>query len=259
MSWEGSKATYGSRNKFALSIGINSSTVSNILNGKWKENQRLVSDAKWSEVASAIGYSLAVDDSGKWVTANTVVYRVVTGVLDYAKGQSTCSVVCDEAGIGKSYTVNEYARLHSHVYVIEGDKCPTKSAFVRELARKTGVSGKGSADVVLERAIDAINLVARHQPLIVLDEAGDFKDSVFQCFKRLINGTQYRAGVVLIGANALKRNIDRGVDGDKRAFAEVFSRLRKKYIKMLPTEPRAKGAFFDEGSKEGVECKWCDG
>lgn len=236
------KATYSSRNKYANSIGIHASTVGNIINEKWLGNTQLVSDAKWIEVANAIGFVLK--GKKQLALAETETYIDLTTKMMLCKQESLALAFCDMAGIGKTFTIEQFAAQNANVYVVSGSDVPKKTAFIKELGRVLGLKKKGSYDDLLSRIIEELQSQAINNPLIVIDEAGDLDAASYVPIKRLMNKLEDLCGIFMIGANNFKAEIEKGRRLERKSFSEVFSRLKSNISSITENDVWSKAEFL---------------
>ncbi len=237
---EATTKTYPSRAKQADRLGINKGTLSVVLNKSWLGNSRLLSDKKWIEIANKIGFDLSSD----WGVAETDTFLILSSMFDFCKNHSATAAFCDFAGIGKSFAANTYADRHSHVYVLEGSKAEKKGNFIRSLATIVGVANRGSLDFMLEQSIKELKSNRMNKPLLIFDEAGDFSPGVYKLLKRLYNELEDMCGMIFIGAEDFKINIQKGIRQQKNAFAEVWSRIGGKASSAIDTDITKRVDFY---------------
>lgn len=240
------KKTYDSQNKYATSIQINAATVSNVISRTWKQNPVLVSDKKWQEIANAINFKISEATAAAWITAETELYNHLTAILNFCKLHSETSIFCDEAGIGKTYTCDDFQKNHSHVYIVRGSNTTSKNKFIRDLAAAVGVEVKGKYDEMLEKTMRSLLSHSAHKPLLIIDEAGDLDDKTFLLIKQLYNRLKGKCGMFMTGAGGLRKKMDSGIRLDKNGFDEVADRFGFKESKhgIVPNERTEREEFF---------------
>lgn len=228
-----------SRAKYAISIGITSSDLSNIEHRKWRTNDKLIGVGKWLRIARQVRYEFS--DRQAWATADTLVYHTITAQLEACQSESISSIFCDEAGIGKTYACRQYAETHRNAYYINGGMHKTTWRFIRALAQALGLNADGKAEEVLQDAI--YYLRSLQQPLLIIDEAGDLEHSAYLLIKRLYNELEHTCGFMMLGARGLKQRIDRSIRLRRNGFEEVFSRFGSRYLSIVPEDPRERNEF----------------
>lgn len=232
---------FASQAKYAVSIGINGSDFSNIANSKWKQNDRLLSVEKWLRIARAVRFEF--NPRQRWVTAPTNTYRHITRQLDMCQKESLCAIFCDEAGLGKTHAVREYADNHANAYYINGGAHARKLSLVRGLAQAVGLNAdKGTSEEVLQDVI--MYLKASANPLLIIDEAGDLHNNAYLLLKRLYNELEFVCGIYLVGARGLKKRIDGAIRVRTNGFEEVFSRFGARYSSVLPEDVKGRNEYL---------------
>ncbi len=232
---------FTSQAKYATSVGINGSDFSNIANAKWKQNDRLLSVEKWLRIARTVRFEF--NPRQRWVTAPTSTYRYITGQLASCQQESLCAIFCDEAGLGKTHAVREYADTHASAYYINGGAHPNKLSLVRGLAQAIGINAdKGTTEEVFQDVV--MYLKASTNPLLIIDEAGDLHNNAYMILKRLYNELEFTCGMYLIGARGLKKRIDSAIRVRTNGFEEVFSRFGSRYSKVLPDDVKGRSEYM---------------
>jgi DNA transposition AAA+ family ATPase len=221
---------FSSKGKYAVTIGLTGADMTNIENKKYLDNPQLVGMSKWINIARTLGYQK--NERMKWVAANTVVSNYIAQQLTACQAYSMTAILVDEAGIGKTFTAKEYAKRTPNVIYIDCSVYPKKTDFIRAFATQVGISDDAKLSELMESALYAVSQM--HNPLIILDEAGDLEHTTLLLIKRMYNALEECCGFYLIGADGLKRKIENGIKYQKLGFVEVFSRFGKKFSKILP-------------------------
>lgn len=240
--------TFGSQNKYAISIGINGATVSNVIKNKWIENQVLVSDKKWMEIATTINFKISDKPTEGWQTADTEVYTHISNILTFCKEHSETAIFIDIAGIGKSYTCKDFQTKNSHVFIIKGSKAYTSSRFIKELTKCVGLDIKGRYAEMMDNTIARLLSFTKDKPLLIFDEAGDFDDKTFLLIKQLYNELEDKCGMFMTGAGGLKKKLDSGIRLDKNGFDEVSDRFgyQESIVNLVPDDMTQRAEFLTE-------------
>ena len=232
---------FESRAKYAVSLGITGSDLSNIENAKWKKNDRLLSAQKWIRIAQRVGFEFSPKQ--RWVTAPTMTYRMITKQLEMCRKEGLCAIFCDEAGIGKTHAVREFASQTTNAFYINGGAHPRKLSFIRALAQSVGInSDKQSTEQTLNDTITYLKALAN--PVIIIDEAGDLDNTTYLLLKHIYNELEFVCGMYMIGARGLKKRIDSAIRNRTNGFEEVFSRFGSRYSAVLPIDIKARREFI---------------
>ena len=118
----------------------------------------------------------------------------------------------------------------------------TKTLLVRFIAEEFGINNKGTYHEVYADLVYYLQILEK--PLIILDEAGDLQQAAFNELKALYNKTKGCCGFYMMGADGLKRKIERGRKREEVGYAENFDRYGSRYQKATPDDPKAFEVFF---------------
>jgi hypothetical protein len=217
----------GSDSKYAASLGINNSVYSRLQKG---ETDRVLSDAAWYSIARRLQVEL--NASMTWVTARTPVFEFITTQLEACQSLQMGGMLVDIPDIGKTYTARAYVRTHANAKYIDCSLCKTKQKLVRTISKEFGLGSTGKYSDVFEDLI--YYLKSSDNPLIILDEAGDLQYEAFLELKALWNATERACGWYMMGADGLRRKVERAIDNKKVGYAEIFSRFGSKYNRITP-------------------------
>lgn len=243
-------SSFKSNAKFARSIGITDTDYSNIINLKWVASPQLLSKAKWATVARAIKFQ--ANHRKGWQTAQTKTYRYITKQLEACRDMSVTAMLVDEAGIGKTYTCEDYAnRNRGEVVYMNCSQCPGKVRFVNTLAEKLGINLERTVEDTFQACIYYI-VTFLDKPLLILDEAGDLEQSAILLLKRLYNSTEFQLGIFMCGANGFAKKMNAGVRLNKNGYVELASRMGRGFNRSTPTTQKGKQAMT-EFIREEVE------
>lgn len=186
-------------------------------------NYAVIKDASWLTLAR---HYRCMDDNA-WETVDTKAFITVQTHLGKCQEYGVWQVLCDRAGIGKSYAAVEYAREHQNVIYVDCSEYPGKSDFVRFIAGQFGLSRTGGIDRLWRDVTNELLLL--YKPLLILDEFGDCAEGVITLMKGLYNkanlGSQMALGCYFIGADNLQKRLEEGRRISKRSYAEFWSRF----------------------------------
>lgn len=216
----------GTQGKASRMLGIGKSTISLILQG---DPENGVSDEMWREVATKTRPAA----SSGWTLVETGAYREISQVMEDAQAEAGCTWIVADAGAGKSTTARHYSETHPNVhYVLCADM--VRSEFVREMARAVGVKpGSGSIRSVLVQVAE--QLTGEESPLLVFDEADKLSDGAFQYFVQIYNMLEDRCGMIFLSTGSIEDRMQRGLQYNKRGYAELSSRLGRRFFHTEPT------------------------
>ena len=229
---------YPSDAKHAHVLGIPASAYSNLKKGV---TDRLLSDANWITIARRLNVQLGRQID--WKTVSTPVFQYVTASLDFTQKNSTGGILCDEAGIGKTYAARHYARTHKNSVYIDCSQCKSKQKFVRQVAKEFGVDSTGRYSDVFDDL--KYYLRTLETPLIILDEAGDLQYDAFLELKALWNGAgENNCGWYMLGAQGLREKMERSINCKKVGYSEIFNRYGNRYARVTPESEKDRKQFL---------------
>lgn len=219
---------YPSQNKAAASLnGVSAATVSAILKG----NHELISDDMWRNVDKQVtpqGSQLG------WRIVETTSFREIQTALADAQDFGNVRWIVGDAGCGKSTGARCYAANNDNVFVVLCDEDMRKSDFVREIARKVGLKTAGMRlREMLEGATDY--LMQLESPLLIFDEGDKLNDNVIHYFINIYNRMEGCCGIAFLSTGYIERRLERGVACGKKGYAEIYSRIGRRYYELEPT------------------------
>lgn len=227
---------FDSLSKFAKSIDLLSADLTNIKDRKFIANSSLIGEPKWVKLARIVRFDKR--KVNEWKTANTDVFQYVWDQLETCMEESITAILCDDAGIGKTYAAEMFAKKNKYAFHIDCCANPGKAAFVRSIAQAVGVGRYGKLNDLIDDSVFALSQM--EQPILILDEAGDLEHNAILILKRLYNALKGNCGFYLIGADGMKKKIKSGIMNEKLGFVEVFSRMGKSFKHIMPKLPNDK-------------------
>lgn len=221
-------AKYPSQNKAAASLnGISAGTLSAMLNGK----HDAISEEMWRNIASQIVMPSA---SSEWQFVETHAYQEIAYALGDAQEFKSVRWITGDAGCGKTTTAGIYAAEHREVFTILCDEDMRKGDFVREIARKVGFKSAGMRiRDILDTAIE--RLMQMENPLLIFDEGDKLNDNVFHYFINIYNRLEGKCGIVFMSTSYIHHRIARGVNGNRKGYNEIYSRIGRKFFEIEQT------------------------
>lgn len=221
------KMNYPSSAKQAVALDLQPAQLSRINNGDFEQ---VLSDQKWLSIARRLGVQLK--EGHVWVTAKTPVFNFIYEQLTYCKENAISGIMCDAADIGKTYTAKVFVKENKMSVYIDCSQVKSKQKLIRKIAKEFGVGYTGKYADVYEDLVYYLQSV--HEPLVVLDEAGDLDYPAFLELKALWNATERLCAWYMMGADGLKSKIESNLGRKKVGYVEIFSRFGKRYQKVSP-------------------------
>lgn len=213
----------GSQNKAALVLNISPATISHILAGQFDD----VSDEMFRTIAAAVGH-----DPTQWNVAPTHTFQRLHFLLSNAQSDSLTLAVTGPAGSGKTETIRTYAATHPRVYHLVCSEYWSRRIFIQHLIRAIGVRQPASTAEQMEAIIRRLH--ALDHPIIILDEADKLSDQVLHFFISLYNHLEGHCALILCATDHLRLRILRGLRLGKRGYEEIYSRVGRRFIELLP-------------------------
>lgn len=227
----------GTDGKYATSLGIHKSAYAQLKTGK---TDRVLSDMKWITMARRL--NVQVSNEPVWQTAQTPVFVYITQQLELCQAETASGIFCDKSDIGKSYTAKVYVRTHKNAVYVDCSQVKCKQKLVRFIAKEFGIDHTGKYSDVFEDLAYYLKTILN--PLIILDEAGDLDYSAFLELKALWNATEGYCAWYMMGADGLKKKINRGIGYKKVGFSEIFRRYGSRYQTVVPNGTEQQEEFM---------------
>ena len=215
----------GSQNKAAASLnGVSSATISKILSEQWGT----IADDMWRSIAGQIGAGKTAEG---WQLVPTRAYKTMTFTLESAQRDALVMGVIGEAGSGKTEAIKTYTAGGRNVYHLVCSEYWNRRTFMAKVLQTMGVTYSGStvADM-MDTIVDTLK--RKESPLIVLDEADKLSDQVLYFFISLYNQLEGHCGIIMTATRYLKARIEKGVRLNRKGYAEIFSRIGRKFVEL---------------------------
>lgn len=229
-----------SQNKVANQAGVSSAIISQILNDKWES----IADDMFRKIA--VNLRIA----SNWNIAPTHNYNTLFELLAVSQMRHFATAVAGYAGAGKSTAYRSYARQYANVIYVVCKNYWSKKSYVEQLLIACGLKPQGTTEENIERFINAVKEM--DSPLFIIDQADKLKDSSLDLFMDFYNDMEDHCGFFVSGVPALEKRILRGVQRDKIGYAEFYSRIGRRFIKLEAPSLKDIQAI---GKANGVEDK----
>ncbi|TLP81388.1 AAA family ATPase [Maribacter sp. ACAM166] len=217
-------ASKSSQKKVANEAGVSSALISQMLNMNWE----LISQEMWK----AIQANLHLDFD--WQNADTANFQALRFYLQTAQQESISISISEDAGRGKTHAYRHYKRMNDNVVHLECKNIWTKKTYIKNLLMAAGLQPIGNVQEMVERLIK--HLKTSHNPLVIIDQFDKLKDPQMDLFMDMYNDLDGNCGFVLSGVKALRKKVMNGVNRDKIGYAELYSRIGRKFISLKPIE-----------------------
>jgi len=192
-------------------------TVINMRKGNWDN----ISDEMWRNVGSQVGYS----KTGGWNVVQTTAFKTLTAFFKDAQTYSNVYAVVAPAGAGKTKTADHYAKNNRNAFHLTCAEYFNRKMFLTKLGKEdTGYNVSEMMDYVVEL------LRKMETPILILDEADKLNDQVLYFFITLYNMLEGKCAIILMATEFLQKRVLRGVKLNKKGYAEIHSRLGKRFL-----------------------------
>lgn len=228
----------GSDAQFARSIEVNPSVLSRIKNG---ERDKLLPNSTWLRLGRELGVTM---NTRKWNAVETDVFIQIREEIMFCKEFSKSRIFVDNCGIGKTFTAKYLSKTVKNCFYLDCTQSKKKNEFIKAMARVVGVEVKGKIVDIKENTKYYLSMLDK--PVIIIDEAGALDKDALGMVQEYWNATEGLVGWYMMGANALRNKISRGVSRDKDYFAELFSRFSENFSSIVPVEKSEKYAFYEK-------------
>ncbi|WP_166964692.1 AAA family ATPase [Yeosuana marina] len=210
-----------SQNHMAKLLEVSTALVSQVINNNWK----LISNEMWRIIEA----KLFIDTN--WNTVETTNFKILSSLLKSSQDLGISIGISDTPGKSKSETYKHFWKAHigQNIYV-QCKNSWTKKSYLKNLLVASGQESYGKTEELLERFINHLRSI--DAPSLTLDQFDKLKDPQLDLFMDLYNDLNGKCGFVVSGVKALEKRILKGVQRDKIGYAEFYSRIGKKFIKL---------------------------
>lgn len=227
----------GTDNQFAKQWDINYSVFSRIKNEKNYDG--LLREAQWLNLGRELDVEM---NTRKWNMARTDVFNMIEADVHFCKENAKAMICVDDCGIGKTFSAKYLSRSLKNCFYIDASQAKSRQQFIRLMAKTIGVDDRDKYVKVKANIKYALKMLP--SPIVIIDEAGDLEYTAFLELKELWNATDKACGWYMMGADGLRRKIERGIQNKKVGFAELFSRYSERFSTIVPTDKSEKIAFY---------------
>ena len=206
----------------ARSLGVSETALSQFLSGKYLGN--VMNLAEKAEQFLSLEYE-RLEKPKLPNFAFTSTAREIYSAVKYAHVNNDISMICGEAGRGKTMALEQYTTENKGVVYVQADSTITSSkAILEEILDALGKKMTGSERLLKKAIIDALRDSGR---VIIVDEAQHLNLKAFHALRAL--NDKGHIGLVLAGNQSVyDRMHGRGEDH----FAQLSSRVGMK--KLIP-------------------------
>ena len=182
-----------SQGRVARKAGVNSATISRIINGNFK----LISDEMWRKIQVAL--KLDFD----WKTAPIENFKKLEFLLKEAKTNAESICVSWNAGAGKTHTYRLFEKTNKNVIYVECSEWTQIEFLEKMLISLGGKSKRKTKKILFEKVVESLMIL--DEPLVIIDQMDKLTTGSFRLYMDLYNRLEGFCGFVLSGVNAFEK------------------------------------------------------
>lgn len=221
------KARLGSYRAVAKKCEISEATISQLRKGTYAGETNLI----LKRIGIALSYQF---DDGNWKMAETHNFRTVTNVMEDARNECLWVCISNCAGAGKTAPANVYHNMNRRTGVFKiTARVWSGRQFLLNIARTIGAEvpkGYASMDQLIDCITYTFKGMAGLHPLLIIDQGNSLRPSAIRVFIPLHNELEDILSVVMLGTDALEKDLKKGVRLNYSGYDEVDSRFGRKHI-----------------------------
>lgn len=245
--------TSDSQSGIARKMHVSNSTVGIILKRNWEDQENIISDEMWQNIA----FYLGVGNEKAWVICEeTRNFKKISRICIDAQSNCHARAISGGPGLSKSLALQKYSHTNKNVFYVQCGEYWSKGVFLEKVKSSIGLTPFGNT--LPEMVDDIVNALKKsYKPLLIIDEADKLSDRILQFFIAFYNETKSGCGFVVAGSKFFKSNILNGVQRNKRGYAELYSRFGGEFIMINDYDDsdlrliiKANGIIVEEQIKE---------
>lgn len=192
---------------------------------------------------------------------NTEVFNIIQ-----TSNFSTVQRICNDAqithkltaiigytGAGKSTALEHYADTGSNVFYVQCKNSMNRKQFLQAVLKALGLNYFGTVYDMVENIAKELN--AKHDPLLIIDEAGKLSMNLILDLHDLRNSTMGKAAIVLAGCEYFQTNIEKQAGNQKQGYPEFYSRVINWHKLSKPTTSEIKAICEHNGISDATKIK----
>jgi DNA transposition AAA+ family ATPase len=201
--------------------GVSEALLVQVQKGNWDQ----ISAAMWRSLGKQVG----VGNKEEWKIVQTRDFKTLLAFVEDSKVYGNVHAIIGPAGSGKTFTAEYCTRTMPNVMHLQCAEYWNKKQFCNELLGKLGKDHSGLTTYEAMESIVA-TLLRLDEPVIILDEADKLNDSVLYFFITLYNKLHNSCGIIMMATDHLMKRIDRGRNANRKGYAEIYSRIARRFI-----------------------------
>lgn len=213
----------------AKQCGLSGSVVSQWIKSAYRGDNEAVESKLSAWLQSRKDGAAVVDATGpRWV--QTPTGAAIERALTYARARPSIAVIYGSAGVGKTTTIERYAKTSPNVWTVTvSPAISSMAAMLREIGAVLDLHGSGWQNRALSRDIKA--RLKGTNGLLVIDEAQHLGVQAVEEIRSIHDAA--KVGLVLCGNEKVYTVLTGG--NRSAVFAQLFSRVGRKLKIGAPT------------------------
>lgn len=223
------KSRIGSYRAVAKKCEISEATISQLRKGNYAGETDII----LKRIGIALGYQF---DDGSWIIADTTNYRIVTNVMNDARNEQLWVCISNCAGAGKTAPATVYYNANRKGVFKITSRVWSGRMFLLNIANAIGAEipkGYASLDQLIDCISRTIKGMANLHPLLIIDQGNSLRPSAIRTFIPLFNELEDVLSIVMLGTDALEKELKKGVRLGWSGYDEVDSRFGRKHIHLI--------------------------
>lgn len=220
------------QSQIARESGVSAAAVSSWLKATYKGDNKAVESkiSIWLSATIKKNDSIAIlPQTPAWIATPTA--KRITNVLVYAQMAGDIAVIYGGAGVGKTYSCQEYQRNYPNVWLVTMTSDTAHvAAALEEIAETIGLRGIPGRAARLRREL--VRKFNGSKGLLIIDEAQHLSMAALESLRAIHDATGI--GLVLAGNDYVYARLTGG--SRSATFAQLFSRLGKKLRLVRPSK-----------------------
>lgn len=221
-------SNYESQARAANSLkDVSAANITQILKGNWE----LITDKYWRNVAAQIGYK-----EFTWPVVQTGNLKELTDLFEEAQAYGENFIVIAPHGSGKTVSCEKYTQEHPEAFHLVCIDAWSIDDFLKDFAQLLGLKIDVYKRVAtINQVTSALNKM--NQPIVFFDEAHNLNGQIRLFFKSLVNRTEGKAALIMLGTAELREKLEADIKEAKHGGAEVKSRFGGNYFELQALTP----------------------
>lgn len=223
--WHDKDNTERSLSALVSKTGVNRSTISHILNGKFEvvhkeegKKPTVISDEYFFRIARGIGFSVATE-----VHIATESYQRGYDMCHYAQQTARNILLDGSSGSGKTYLLEKYASENEKVLYV---KCTSRMKgrdLIEKICKLLRMTPKSRTDS--GKIQEIADKLAQPGYLLIIDEGESVAKDIYRVIKDLTDALYRKAGIVLCGMGLIAE-LKAGAERNAKLMPQLWRRFR---------------------------------